>query len=90
MTGLKHNPYVGSFHGVHLSFDSEAATNTKTNSYSQYNYKNEVMIESKNNPLIGIFRHSPSSDNHKLQGLKGIIYDKKVEKPNIISQVQVH
>eukprot|EP01038_Epipyxis_sp_PR26KG_P013590 gene13590-18240_t len=69
MNGLKHNPYIGSFHGGHSLLNDKTANS------------NTFMIESsKNNPLIGLFRHSPSTAYAKSSlGLKGIIYETSTE-----------
>lgn len=77
LTNLRHNPYVGSFHGVgvNVQFEEEVDSN--------------VMTESKNNPLVGLFRHSPPSTAATL-GLKGIIYSLETKKAsNIITQLQI-
>jgi hypothetical protein len=44
MAGLKHNPYVGSFHSKKLQTDIE---------------NSRVINDAKTNPMIGLFRHSP-------------------------------
>ncbi len=75
MTSLRHNPYVGSFHGKSLQMEDTA------------NLVKDMMSESKRNPLVGSFRHSPSGA-HSL-GLKRILYQNEETKPSIISQLQV-
>lgn len=77
MTGLRHNPYVGSFHGVNLPLhDKFNIGNVKT-----------VMTESKNNPLVGVFRHAPSI-SAKSPGMKSMINGPI--KPPLFSQMQVN
>eukprot|EP01036_Dinobryon_divergens_P034195 gene34194-44178_t len=90
MTGLRHNPYVGSFHhGINDVTRIERNSSSTDESYPS-NLENQIMSDSKNNPLIGIFRHSPSQSSQKSLGLKGIIYSEKVNKPaNMLSQLQV-
>lgn len=46
------------------------------------------MIESKTNPLVGVFRHSPSANVGRL-GLKGIISSKSSSPAPVISQLQI-
>jgi hypothetical protein len=75
MSGLRHNPYVGSFHNVKLQAEN-GGINCK-----------DFMAESKNNPLVGVFRHSPSAVTGRL-GLKGVITEKSVVPP-VISQLQI-
>ena len=81
MTSLRHNPYVGSFHGVNVNLDEEKRATSN------------VMIESKNNPLVGLFRHSPPSSNHiiksKILGLKGVIYPVDNNTKSVINQLQI-
>ncbi len=90
MIGLRHNPYVGSFHhGINdfTRIEHNSCSNDESNSR---NFESQIMSESKNNPLIGIFRHSPSQTSQKSLGLKGIIYSEKAHKPaNMLSQLQV-
>ena len=89
MTGLRHNPYVGSFHhGV-----NDVASVERTSTEYADRLGSVIMSESKNNPLVGIFRHSPSSKLSPIKslGLKGIIYSENVEKPaNMLSQLQAN
>lgn len=74
MNGLRHNPYVGSFHGKRFQVQDSAPT--------------QLVIEgSKSNPLIGVFRHSPSIPSKSL-GLKSILYS-GMTKPPLFSQLQV-
>lgn len=74
MNGLRHNPYVGSFHGKRFQVHDGAPT--------------QLVIEgSKSNPLVGVFRHSPSIPSKSL-GLKSILYS-GMTKPPIFSQLQV-
>ncbi|RYG65109.1 hypothetical protein EON64_12610, partial [archaeon] len=58
MVGLKHNPYVGTFH-VLPTIEDNCSTPFSSN----------ILIESRNNPLVGVFRHSPSVISRSL-GLK--------------------
>eukprot|EP01031_Cornospumella_fuschlensis_P045160 gene45160-55241_t len=58
MVGLKHNPYVGTFHV--LPTNEESASTPISSS---------ILTGSKNNPLVGVFRHSPSVISRSL-GLK--------------------
>lgn len=89
MTGLRHNPYVGSFHHG-INDVTRIERNSSTDKSYPCTLENQIMSESKNNPLIGIFRHSPSQTSQKSLGLKGIIYSEKVIKPsNMLSQLQV-
>lgn len=93
MSGLKHNPYVGTFGG-----------NNK-----HENNDHVVMTDTRTNPVIGVFRHSPASSSlahivslpiglatdrlrpglpkGKGTGLKGILYSST--KPPLFSQLQV-
>lgn len=74
MNGLRHNPYVGSFHGKRFQVHDGTPT--------------QLVIEgSKSNPLVGVFRHSPSIPSKSL-GLKSILYG-GMTKPPIFSQLQV-
>lgn len=75
MTGLRHNPYVGSFHGKNFQSADGMVS------------KQLIMEESKRNPLIGVFRHSPSVPSKSL-GLKSILY-RETTQPPIFSQLQV-
>lgn len=75
MTGLRHNPYVGSFHGKNFQTGDGMVS------------KQLIMEESKRNPLIGVFRHSPSVPSKSL-GLKSILY-RETTQPPIFSQLQV-
>jgi hypothetical protein len=46
--GFRHNPYIGNFHRInYIPFNSE-------------NFFQNIMNESKTNPMIGLLRHSPS------------------------------
>ena len=80
MTGLRHNPYVGSFHGksFQVNIDDPAGV-----------AKQFIMEETKGNPLVGVFRHSPATQSKSL-GLKAILYpETNNNKPSIFSQLQV-
>lgn len=75
MSGLRHNPYVGSFHGKNFqTHDGTAPTQL-------------IIEDSKSNPLVGVFRHSPSLPSKSL-GLKSILYG-GMTRPPIFSQLQV-
>jgi hypothetical protein len=76
MNSLRHNPYVGSFHNKNLFLEDTTSSS-----------KN-VMMESKSNPLVGVFRHSPANNPHTF-GLKGILYQNEENKPVVLSQLQV-
>lgn len=71
----KHNPYVGSFHAINYA-EGQATKAT-----------NGIMLESKNNPLVGFVRHSPSIS--KSMGLKRIISEDPSIKPPILTQLQL-
>lgn len=77
LTTLKNNPYVGSFHGVNIQPYQKPSASTLT-----------VMTESKNNPMIGIFRHSPSVLG---LGMKCIIYDSPADtmRTSVVSRLEV-
>jgi hypothetical protein len=87
MTGLKHNPYVGSFH--HGNNAAGVVSSSASTEYTN-KMKNIIMTESKNNPLVGIFRHSPSSIGAvNSLGLKCILFAEKEKPKKVISQLQV-
>lgn len=71
MSGLRHNPYVGSFHNVKLTTE-EGGVQEKL---------------SKNNPLVGVFRHSPSASSILL-GPRKLSTGKSIASP-VISQLQI-
>jgi hypothetical protein len=72
---LRHNPYVGTFFNVKHNVD-----NTETSS-------SELLAESKNNPIVGVFRHSPSVISKSL-GLKvGVMYNPAPSAP-VVSRLQ--
>lgn len=49
-----------------------------------------VMVESRNNPMVGVFRHSPSSIFTPAHlGLKGILYKDQISRPQVLSQLHV-
>lgn len=74
MTGLKHNPYVGTFFNVNYQLEEPGTPNALANS--------------RNNPLVGTFRHSPSVISKNL-GLKvGVMYNGTAGLPPIISRLQ--
>jgi hypothetical protein len=75
MNGLKNNPYVGTFHGRNYVCDGTPL-------------KQCMLEDSKRNPLIGVFRHSPAQRSKSL-GLKSILYGEPTEKQNVFSQLQV-
>ncbi|KAJ1437211.1 hypothetical protein B484DRAFT_445292 [Ochromonadaceae sp. CCMP2298] len=77
MNGLRHNPYVGSFHGINSHMTDQARSRF---------YRYVMMEDSKSNPLVGVFRHSPEPS--KSLGLKSILYDAGL-KPPALSQMQV-
>mmetsp|Transcript_11379 Transcript_11379/g.15646 ORF Transcript_11379/g.15646 Transcript_11379/m.15646 type:complete len:456 (+) Transcript_11379:72-1439(+) len=85
MIGLRHNPYVGSFHHGNNAAGEVSSSTEYTNKL-----KNIIMTESKNNPLVGIFRHSPSSIGAvNTLGLKCILFAENEKPKKVISQLQV-
>jgi hypothetical protein len=86
---FRHNPYVGSFHAVPY----------KTEESSQADDSLLLMSESKTNPMVGLFRHSPpnlapqQSQNQRV-GLKSVIYDEQPPSSNpslpIISRLRIN
>lgn len=79
MMGLRHNPYVGSFHGKSFLPNSDSSSSGP---------KQLIMEDSKGNPLVGVFRHSPSNPSKSL-GLKSILYQQGTPGPPIFTQLQV-
>jgi len=72
---LKHNPYIGTFHGKPiLSSVNETTAST------------DVIEDSKRNPMIGLFRHSPSLAAKSL-GLKAVIYNDQSATSTVVSQL---
>lgn len=74
MDSFRHNPYIGSFHGVPYSLTGQPSL---------------VMAQSKTNPMIGLFRHSPAI-NHNRRGLKTVICDDNHGNVPIVSQLRVN
>lgn len=75
LVSLRHNPYVGTFHGVVVHSDDVHTSN--------------VISEERNNPLIGVFRHSPSLSSKAL-GLKGLLTPQSDSSPRpVLSQLQI-
>lgn len=62
MDDFRHNPYVGSFHALPVKMNSESKSDEL------------VMTESKTNPMVGLFRHSPPLQSNRV-GLKSVIYE---------------
>jgi hypothetical protein len=82
MMGLRHNPYVGTFHVKNFH------VNTPEHSAIAASAKQFIMEDTKGNPLIGVFRHSPSAVPNKSIGLKSILYHDTSNAP-VMSQLQV-
>lgn len=72
---LKHNPYIGTFHGKPI-LSTAPETNGST----------DVMEDGKRNPMIGLFRHSPSLAAKSL-GLKAVIYNDQSATSTVVSQL---
>lgn len=75
MEVLKHNPYIGTFHGKPI-----------LSSVTEANASTDVIEDSKRNPMIGLFRHSPSLAAKSL-GLKAVIYNDTGTSSTVVSQL---
>lgn len=74
--GFRHNPYIGSFHGVPYVNEPDISTSEQL-----------TLANAKKNPMIGIFRHSPSVCSDR-KGLKAAIYSEKSNIP-VVSRLHV-
>jgi len=75
MTNYKHNPYVGTFHGMYRNDFSNMRSN---------------VVDSKN-PLLPMFRHSPPVINTAGIGLKSLLFEdtNNIFLKPFVTQVQV-
>lgn len=76
MTNTKHNPYIGTFHGINRK---DLTCNIRTN-----------VVDSKN-PLLPMFRHAPPQKAMTTGvGLKSLLFeDSEISLKPFVSQVQV-
>jgi hypothetical protein len=75
MDVLRHNPYIGTFHGKPI-----------LNSTNESSKETDVILDAKTNPMVGVFRHSPSSDKKSL-GFKAVIYNDQGSTGSVVSQL---
>eukprot|EP01039_Chlorochromonas_danica_P003564 gene3563-3903_t len=88
INGLRHNPYVGTFFNQNYLLQEEggsAPSSSAATGPTPASASTNLLTESKNNPLIGVFRHSPSAI--RTLGLKVGMYQDSLPSAPVISRL---